>query len=420
MIKNSKIKKIADSKIFWAIIALLASLLVWMYVTTTEGVEIEVPFSGVKVVFSGEEALRESKGLIVTSADTSSVTVTLSGKRRVISSLSSSSIVAVIDLSLVSNINTTTENMWSYTLEYPKGVDPSDITVVSMTPDVINFTVDKLSSKPVEVRGEFSGSVAEGFAVEPMEFSPATIRISGPQAEINKVAYAYVEIVRDDVNMTVSIDQMSYDLRNYLGESVVSDYITVDTDTVMVTLPVIATKEVQLTVDLVAGAGATADNAVITCTPSKITLSGDSEILEGINKLVLGTVDLSDIETAHTETFQIFIPNDTENMTGISEATVTVELKGFATKKFIITNIEYINLKEGYDAEIVNAAIEVVIRAPEDIIESITSNNIRAVADLSGMVTTGYASAPAKVYVDGFSGAGAIGDHKIYVYLSES
>ena len=53
--------RILDSKGFWMVFSLLAAILLWTYVTSTEGVEVEKVFSNVKIVFSGAEALRESR-----------------------------------------------------------------------------------------------------------------------------------------------------------------------------------------------------------------------------------------------------------------------------------------------------------------------------------------------------------------------
>ena len=44
-----------DSKLFWIVFSLVASLLLWMYVTNIEGDEGTTTYYGIDVVFSGEE-----------------------------------------------------------------------------------------------------------------------------------------------------------------------------------------------------------------------------------------------------------------------------------------------------------------------------------------------------------------------------
>ena len=173
MKRGAAINRITDSRLFWAIISVIVSLILWMYVTASQGEDFSETFQGVKVEFQGEGALREGRGLIITEVDTTSVTVVLSGSRREISKLRSGSLSAVIDLS---SINSSGVNRFSYTIKYPEGIDSRSITPVSLSPSVITFTVDKLNSKTVEVRGIFEGSVAEGYVAEAMEFNPRRLK----------------------------------------------------------------------------------------------------------------------------------------------------------------------------------------------------------------------------------------------------
>ncbi|MCL1829620.1 MAG: CdaR family protein, partial [Oscillospiraceae bacterium] len=156
MTRRALINKILNGKLFWIIVSVIISVLLWMFVTTTEGSEISAGFSGIKVEFIGETALRESRGLIVTGVENNSVSVRLSGNRRAISALSDHNIIAQIDLSTVSRPGLM---QWPYTLTYPAGVNPNDITVVNRFPQVITFTVDNLRTKTVEFRGRLDGTV---------------------------------------------------------------------------------------------------------------------------------------------------------------------------------------------------------------------------------------------------------------------
>ena len=74
--KNGTINKIRNSKVFWAIASLLASFLLWAYMTSTEETTIDRTFYNVPVVFQGAEELRSSRGLIITEASV------LAGQRR--------------------------------------------------------------------------------------------------------------------------------------------------------------------------------------------------------------------------------------------------------------------------------------------------------------------------------------------------
>ncbi len=287
-------------------------------------------------------------------------------------------------------------------------MDGSKITVVSQTPETVIFTVDKITNKTVEVRGNFGGSVAEGYLAEELEMDPATIKIYGSESDLARVAYAWVTFERDDVDSTLTVD-LPFALVDEYGKPVETTAgIDSDTDTVSVTLPIKETKEVPLTVTLIEGAGATEVNSVVTITPRTVTLAGDSAILDGINKIVLGTIDLSDFPLTFEDTYSIVIDDDLENLTGETEAKVKVEIKGLVTKRFTVTNISHINLPEGYRAEIVTKSLEVTVRGAQAVIDAIKADHIRAVADLEDFdATTGSVTPPVRVYIDGVTEAQA-------------
>lgn len=403
-----------------AVFSLICSLLIWVYVTDTNGGDIEKDFPGVKVVFDGESTMRDSRGLIISDNETTSVRVSLSGNRRTVSSLDSADLKVVIDLS---GITKTGNYSLAPKITYPSKVDTSVITAAVTVPGNISFYVDKLSSKPVQVVGVFNGSAAVGYTAEPLTFDTETIKIYGPEKVLAHVDHALVEVSREDVDKTLSFES-DYVLIGEDGNQFQSDEITFERDTVNVTLPISAVKVVDLVVDIVPGAGATKDNVSVKIEPDNITLTGDSETLAGVNNISLAKIDLSTLEDALTETYKIVIPNNTENTSGVKEATVTLTMNGLAKKKVTIerSNISIVNNSEGYDAELMSSSLDnVVIRGAESVISNLDAMNIRAVADLADYGTaTGIISVPVKIYVDGTTEAGAFGEYKVFINVTKS
>jgi len=120
-------------------------------------------------------------------------------------------------------------------------------------------------------------------------------------------------------------------------------------------------------------------------------------------------------------TFPISVPENTENLSGVTTVTVTVEVLGQATRYFTVENIEVVANTEGYEAEIVTEIVSVVLRGPETSIVKVTADDIRVVADLSAYGSaTGDFSATAKIYIDGFSDIDAIGEYTVDVTVIEA
>ena len=417
MTRQSTVSKFLKSRPLWIVISIIVSIMLWTYVSSNEDDERTQTFHDVKLVFQGEDQLRDTKGIILTGVDTNSVSVTVTGSRRVISQLDSSKITAVVDISKISY----TGNMkFTYDLAYSDKIDSGEITSVTRNPETISFTLDRQTTKSVEVRGVFNGTVSENFMQENLEFSPSVIKVSGPAEEIDKIDRAWVVIEKQDVDKTFTVDA-PYVLMDKDGNELELDDVTADSDTVAVTLPIKATKEVKLAVDLIAGGGASEVNTVVTCEPSSVILSGDSDILDGINKISLGTIDLAEVNPKVSETYKLFIPNDTENISGVDEVAVTVEVKGLSTGKKTVTNFECIKVTEGYSASVMTSKLDVTVRAPESVLKLIASNNLRAVADLTEIGNaTGVFNVPVEIYIDGYSDAGVIGKYEAIVAISEN
>lgn len=409
----------AVHKALLIIAALLCSFILWMYVTSQEGSTQETVFSGVRVVFEGEDNMRDSRGLIITQNEVTSVRVTVSGPPRVLARINASDISAVIDLS---SITQTGNYSLSPKITYSRGVDSSDLQ--SRVNTTINFYVDRLSTTTVPVNGVFNGSLAEGFSAEALQFEPQYIKISGPESDLKTVYEAWVVVDRENVDSTLTYAS-SYVLRDTEGNVIDNDSIELSSDTVNVTLPVIAIKDVDLIASLIPGAGANEKNTTVSITPSQVTLSGDADVLEALNHILLDTIDLADVTgDTWTKTYSIVIPNGTEIVSGAKEATVTIEIKGLQTKTITIPfeNLSFINMTEGYSGEIMDENLKnVVLRGSAEALAQLSAVNVRAVADLSGYGSaTGIFSVPVRIVIDGAdeSEVGALGDYTVYINIS--
>ena len=413
-----KLRVILDSRIFWLIVSLLASVAIWIYVTSEETEDFKTTFRNVQIEVVGEDTLRSSRNLIVTDLNTSSVTVEITGPRRIVAPLDSEDLIAQVDVSKLTRAAYTT---LKYDIIYPNSVEERYITEEKKTPEYVNFTVSQLTSKQVQIRGGFEGRSAEGYTAEMPVFEPSTITVSGPEAYLKDVDYAYVSFGQNVVaDTTYSVDA-AYTLMDKNGNPVSTEYLSCDPDVVRATLPILQVKSVGLGVDLIEGAGATKDNTKVTIEPSSITLAGDSSILGGVNRITLGTIDLTDFASTFTETYPITIDNELRNVTGVTEAKVTIEVVGLTTKSFRVSNLSYIGAADGTNVELLTETLDVVIRGTEEQLEMIRAENIRAVADLTDFKdSTGSYMPNAKIYVDGVTDVGAIGVYAISVEIRKA
>ena len=402
----------------------------WVYVASVETEEFKQTFRGVRVQLVGETLLRDSKNLVITDMDTSTVTVEVVGPRRVVGSLDSDQIYAQIDVSKLSRAAYTSQQ---YSVIFPDGTETGSLSVTRKTPETINFMVSSQTTKSVQVRGSFDGSIAEGFIAESVVFEPATITLSGPEAYLRNVDYAWVSFGKENVDSTYEVET-GYTLMtadnipaSTTGISFSTDVVTAtfSTDVVTATLPLLTVKDVSLGVNLIEGGGATAENTKVTIEPDTVSLAGDSKLLAGINKINLASIDLTDFTTSFSDTYVIPIDNELRNITGATEAKVTVEIVGLETKNVKVTNISCINVTEGYVADILTKSLNVTLRGNPESLAQLKDENIRAVADLADMnESVGTYMPRVRIYADGYTDVGAIktggADYTIYVQTRRS
>ena len=95
-------------------------------------------------------------------------------------------------------------------------------------------------------------------------------------------------------------------------------------------------------------------------------------------------------------------------------------MEGLVTKTLEAGNIEIINKPSGYEITRNAQSCTVLIRGTQEAVDAVTASQVRIVADLSTWICpleTGHA---VKVYLDGSSEVGVVGEYNISISVSRS
>lgn len=409
------IKKIASSRALYIVLACILSVILWLYVASYANTDMEAELTGLEINYVGGDDILRDRKLLVTEKDQQSVSLTILGKRNVVSAIKKDEVEVSVDLT---DIRSTGVYEKVYTVTFPDSVKEDAVLIVKRSPEYVTVNIDNLITKPVEVRGDFEGSVQDGYMQEPIVYEPATIMVSGPEEVVSHIACARVVLDRENLNRTVT-GSVSYTLLDYEDKPVDTRELSMDVEEVKYTIPIVMVKDIVLTVDLIEGGGAKATNAVVEVKPNVLTVTGDAELIQGINQITLGAIDLAAFEQTCTVTYPIPLPNGAENLSGDKEAIVTVNIRGLAARHILTTKISFTNVSEGYVANPITQYKEVVIRGPEDIIYMVAPDNVQLVADLSEYGNAvGRYSVPTAVYITGFNEVGVVeGNYNVVVSL---
>ncbi len=404
------INKILDSKLFYMILALLAAVILWLYVTDESDdsrLSLTLP-----ITYVGEESL-QARGLMLDKTGNETIYLTFQGRRSVIMQLSAANVRVQAD---VSGIVSTGVQAIRCSVVYPSSIPNNSVSVEQISLD-IDLKVVRMTTKTVEVKGIFSGSLAEGYWADEVLCSPNVIEISGEAELLERVDHAEVVIDRKDVSASIN-ENMTPTLVDKEGSVIDSTNIQLGQETVLVTMLAGYIREIPLNVEFISGGGATSSNATFEIEPKSVILAGDKAQLDAYNSITLDPIDLSQVVSTAAFERNIPISSDLINLSGLTTATVSVTVNGLDTRTMTVSSdgIQYINKPEDCTVEAVSQSVPIRIRGPEASLDLVMESNIRVVANLEDIsASAGTYRVPVTVYVDGFDDVGAVGEHTIIV-----
>lgn len=192
--------------------------------------------------------------------------------------------------------------------------------------------------------------------------------------------------------------------------------------TILVTLPVYKLKEIPLTVDLVPGGGVTdVDSQVeVTFKPvDSIVVAGSEDDLEGLSELTVGSVDLYQVFTSEDVTFPVQLSPELTNVSGVTEIRSPLADKGLSTKLLEANKIGVDQCPGGIcQPEAITQTCSIQIRGAQEAVDAVLGLSAADRGDLSDR-TAGSQTVPVKVYLDGSSEVGVVGDYNIVVSITQ-
>lgn len=403
------------NKIPRILLAMLISVFLWLYVVTVvDPNDTKVVYS-VPVTYENMTSLTDNS-LVMTSGQNATVTLKFYGRRSDLNNLTSESLTVTAD---VSRIKSEGEQNLRYTVTLPDSVSDNNVQLTERTPSRLTVDVERAVEKQVNVAVDISNEVADGYVadLEAMKISPEKITVFGPEAEVSRIDSARVSLDVGGVTETVD-NSFPYQLVDSDGNAVDTTNFRCSADAVDVMLTVEKYKEIPLTLELKAGGGAKEENVTVTLSPAYITISGPGAIVDAMDSLSIGTLDLASMtELSETKTYDITLPDNVTNVSGQNQVTARIVLNGLSTKTLEVENFSVSHKPDGLDVAIVTTTLEITIRGPSDEIEAISAKNLTVQGDLSDFSQAGTYKIPVTVTSKDFPGVGMIGSASITVTL---
>lgn len=403
------------SKIGTALLSLIIAFGLWLYVVTVVSPEQERSYRNVQVVLEGESALRERNLMIVSDTDFD-VRVDLKGSRQDLNNLNSSNLTLTADLS---GIYDPGEYDLGYSVGFPGNIPAGAVTVMSKDPSTVQVTIAKRITQTIPVEVNIIGNAADGFFADKPQvvLEHQEVIITGPEEIVKQIDHAYIEVDCTDRTETLS-ESYRFKLRDAGGNPVDAAMITTNVEQIRIQVPVYMTKQVPLAITVNDGGGATEETSLILIDPVYIDVAGSEAALAQLEQIVLGTINLGEIAEPVEKIYTIPMPEGVTNLSGITEAAVTISFPQLAKKEFQVTTIKTKNVPEGMTADVMTKQLTVVLRGPADLIAKLTADQILVTIDLTGVENT--AAVEANItFPEEFAGVGAVGKYSVNVKVTD-
>ena len=261
------------------------------------------------------------------------------------------------------------------------------------------------------------------YLVNEPSLSVESVLIAGPEKEIDKIDKVVVEKVftgalTETQNFTA--DLVLYDK---YGEKIDKSKFTMSVDQVDVTISVLSRRESELEPTFLnrpAGLILTSDQ--IKVEPEKIQVAGAADVLANLTSITLEPIDFSEVSPTNIIfTLNVTLPPGCKNISMIHEATVTLDLSDFVSKKFTVDQFRVSNLAASKTSEVYTKSLDVTLVGPENQIDALSEEDIVAVIDMTGKETfTGHIEMPVSFDIENGSSVWAYGKYQASLSVEEN
>ena len=408
-----KSKSIFDNKIVKILFPLILAFGLWLYVVTVVSPGSESVIHNVPVTVPSQRVLWQ-RGLMIVSDTELAVDVKLEGNRTDLNKLDKSDIIVEVDLTKIYDAGTH---------ETACNVLVSGNVTAQADPGTVKLVVVERQEKPMPITVKFEGNTPDNYVKGKVELDRETVTIVGPKSLVSTVAEVAVTVDltdhKEDIQQTLAITLLDRQGAPVTGLSVMDAEAENEVAEVTVNVPIVMFKELPVIVNLIAGGGATADNTKLELSDTTISVSGPEAILQGMTELVLGSIDLAKVEKSKSLEFEVKLPQDVVNETGVTTITATVALPELVTQTFLVNQIRYENLPDGMKAELAAKVVEVTVRGSEALVSQMSKEDITVMVDLTGAAVGTERYTATIRFSDIFQDVGALGDYMIPATITE-
>ncbi|MDY4813610.1 MAG: CdaR family protein [Ruminococcus sp.] len=408
--------RIFRNKIFLIILSFIISLTVWVSINMGDYGETSYVVSNIPITINLPENA-EKQGLKVFNNEELKGSVTVSGNRSIIGSLTADDIQIVPEQTDL----LTSAGSYSLSLVAKKTGASLNYTVDSVSPSTVYIKLDRNRKITQKIEQNISYTIPNGYYGTVL-LSEDEVSISGPETEIKKIDKV---VIKGKINKELSSSYKSeykVKLLDSFGEELTNtDTLSISPSTVTATVSVLQMKEVG--VDLSSKNAPTGIDLTeyYTIEPDKISLAGESDDIKNISRITTDTIDFSSLKNNDYNISKgLDIPNKCIDINSVNSVNVKLNLSSMKKKYLTIDNFRVNGLDDNYSGEVTTASLKVTIYGTKESIDKINKDNIISYVDLSDIdISVGSKTMPIQLSLQNIDGCWIYGSYSVVVDITE-
>ena len=303
------------------IFCFLLALGIWIYVVNITTQDFEKTFSLINIDVDGWQELQEATNMSVVNLEESKVSITVKGLRSDISKLTENDFSAYIDVSKLSESG-------KHRLEVAIDL-PDTVSLVSKYPETVTISIDENIEREFEIDIDVTEySMDNIYEMGTPASDITTVLVKGPSNVLDRVKSAKAFINLGTV-MTSSVIRTEIVLVDKAGNSIDTTYLTLNSTSVTVVVPVTMEKNVKLVCGYVPGVDPSRYSSV-KISPATIKVKGDPKVLNDLDGITVYALDGSENSVLSLDFANVLLPSGVEVIDPPSNVRIIAELKSQA------------------------------------------------------------------------------------------
>lgn len=403
------------SKVVRIVISILVAIAMWLYVDLERAPERTMTIRDIPVEFSGENTTLADKNLMLLSGYDTTIDLKIRGPKRELVKMNRDNVRVIASTSSIDSVGV---HQLDWTVSFPDGVVRTNVSVEKASLSQITVTVGELYTKEVPVECHVVGEVAEGYFTGDVVLDPEVLTLRAQRDDLLNVSCAKLTVDISGATRSV-VQTVDVQLYDYDGNPVENSNIRTNTSLIQAKVPVLTTREVELAVEFSGVPGAAMNSIKCDITPKMVRLNGEADVLDSIDKLVLATLHVDDLELHQQNSYVVTPPDGTWLVNGNEVATADITLEGIEEKSLTATSIEFDKLPSGLYAIAPDGGLTVRLWGLSEEIEAVTAENLRVIADMSAVTGQGTVTVPVTVTISGFNDVTVRGTYELTVTVTD-